>query len=118
MAARLSGHCMMPTYILMEQEEVNNDPHLADLEHISLLPQISVDDPAILSLRVDLEMDADEMDGRVVKFLRRSLRAGIAPFFRVVVKSSIGKSQPPITSKGVEGGIWSMDYRLPEVVVE
>ena len=80
--------------------------------------KIWVDDPAILSIRVELGMDADEIEGRVVKFLRRSLRAGIAPFYRVVVKSSIGSSQPLITSKGVEGGIWSMDYRLPEVVVE
>ena len=118
MTARLSGHYMMPTYTLMEEQEVDNDPYLADLGHILQLPQISVDDPAVLSLREELEMDADEIEGRVVKFLRRSLRAGIAPFYRVVVKSSIAISQPLITSKGVEGGIWSMDYRLPEVVVE
>lgn len=84
---------MMPTYDLVP-EDLAGERALTGLESLSQLPQISVDDPAIISLRVDLEMSKDEIEGRVVKFLRRSLKAGISPFYRLVVATPI--SQKPI----------------------
>jgi len=44
-------------------------------------------------------MTKEEIDGRVVKFLRRSLKAGVAPFYRVIVDTPIGRD-------GING--WSL----------
>lgn len=89
MTGRLSGHCMMPTFYLLDEEEVATNPVLSDLEPRHY-PRISVDDPAVLSLRAELDLTAEEVDGRVIKFLRRSLNAGISPYYRIIVNTPIG----------------------------
>ena len=90
MSGRLSGHCMMPSFSLLDGDDLSSEYHLEGIDP-SQLPKISVDDPAILSLRQETGLSISELEGRVVKFLRRSLKAGIAPFYRQIVNSSISK---------------------------
>jgi len=80
---------MMPTFFLLEEEEVNNHPILAELEPRQL-PKISIDDPAVLSIRQEFNMSAEDITGRVIKFLRRSLNAGTSNYYRIVVDTPIG----------------------------
>ena len=89
MVGRLGAHAMMPTFFLMEPSDIEDDIHLSGLESFKVLPKISVDDPAIISLKAELDMTNDDLDGRVVKFLRRSLKAGIAPYYRQIVATTI-----------------------------
>nr|BAR34903.1 RNA polymerase subunit RPB5 [uncultured Mediterranean phage uvMED] len=98
MVGRLGAHAMMPTFTLMEPSDIQEDFHLSSLSSMDELPKISVDDPAIISLKVELDMNNEELSGRVVKFLRRSLKAGIAPFYRQIVATPIAK----------EDRIWSV----------
>tara|TARA_B100001778_G_C18590234_1_gene631945 strand:+ start:302 stop:580 length:279 start_codon:yes stop_codon:yes gene_type:complete len=81
---------MMPSFSLVENEELSNERYLSNIDP-SQLPKISVDDPAILSLREETGFSAMQLDGKVVKFLRRSLKAGISPFYRQIVNTSISK---------------------------
>ncbi len=98
MVGRLGAHAMMPTFTLMEPSDIQEDFHLSSLSSMDELPKISVDDPAIISLKVELDMNNEELSGRVVKFLRRSLKAGIAPFYRQIIATPIAK----------EDRIWSV----------
>jgi len=79
---------MMPSYELVP-EDLEGERALYELDSLQQLPQISVDDPAVLSLRGELEMSKDDIEGRVVKFLRRSVKAGISPYYRIIVASPI-----------------------------
>ena len=97
MTGRLSGHCMMPTFHLLDEDEVTGNPALSDLEPRHY-PRISIDDPAVLSIRQELGLSADDVNGRVIKFLRRSLNAGISPYYRIIVDTPIGTT----------GAIWSV----------
>ena len=98
MSARLGQHSMMPTYYLVP-ENMEGERGLSGIDSVRQLPQISIDDPAIISLRAENGMTKEEIDGRVVKFLRRSLKAGVAPFYRVIVDTPIGRD-------GING--WSL----------
>ena len=83
---------MMPTFVLLGAEETLKEPLLDNLTP-SQLPKISVEDPAVLSIRQELDLTAGEVEGMVVKFLRRSLNAGVSPFYRVIVGAPVGKKR-------------------------
>ena len=89
----------MPSFSLLGNDELSNERYLTNID-ASQLPKISVDDPAILSLRQETGLSISELDGRVVKFLRRSLKAGISPFYRQIVNSSISKDSKVWTWEG------------------
>ncbi len=100
---------MMPSYDLVSEEDAEimlNTHNISNRQ----LPQISVDDPAILSLREEVEMGANEIDGRIVKFLRRSLKAGISPFYRVVVRTPIATDPMKVIGGDSEYGIKPTAY--------
>jgi len=97
---------MMPSYELVP-EDWEGERILENLEPHQL-PLISVDDPAVLSLRVELEMSKDDIEGRVVRFLRRSLKAGISPYYRLIVESPIGKAPIHPAGSGMIYYGWSL----------
>ena len=92
MVGRLGAHAMMPSFTLMEPSDIQEDFHLSSLSSMDELPKISVDDPAIISIKVELDMNNQDLSGRVVKFLRRSLKAGISPYYRQIVVTPIANA--------------------------
>ena len=92
MVGRLGAHAMMPSFTLMEPSDIQEDFHLSSLSSMDELPKISVDDPAIISIKVELDMNNQDLSRRVVKFLRRSLKAGIAPYYRQIVVTPIANA--------------------------
>lgn len=92
MVGRLGAHAMMPSFTLMEPSDIQEDFHLSSLSSMDELPKISVDDPAIISIKVELGMNNEELSGRVVKFLRRSLKAGISPYYRQIIVTPIANA--------------------------
>ena len=101
MVGRLMGHCMMPSYSLLDDDDDFVMSLREEGNPISMLPHISVDDPAVVSIRGEVGLSLSDIEGRVLKFLRRSPVAGISPYYRVIVNTPIGNSSQPT-------GLWSM----------